>query len=262
MNLQAANGKMYSGQTTALTAADPNQINLLRRSTMANSKPTKSNSTNKICSVVGCHRIVNAYSLCRPHRRRMRLYGNPTAGKYVTGTGATPAERFWSKVDKTPGLGNGECWEWRGSVHRGYGATAIKGIGNQGAHRAAWFYTYGTLPVMILLHSCDNPPCVNPAHLREGTHQDNADDKMDRGRHFQKSLTHCKHGHPFDKINTIYLKSGYRLCRQCKSRFNREHRERAEAKREMQKELFRGLPVSTDTRRIVAAAANGRAKRD
>lgn len=35
---------------------------------------------------------------------------------------------------------------------------------------------------LFVIHSCDNPPCCNPEHLRYGTHRENCDDKVARGR--------------------------------------------------------------------------------
>lgn len=86
---------------------------------------------------------------------------------------------FWSKVDKKA---NG-CWEFRGVRDRwGYAHHGIKKKRYQ-AHRLAWQYTHGPIEVgKILLHSCDNPPCVNPAHLRLGTDADNHADMVSRGR--------------------------------------------------------------------------------
>lgn len=92
-----------------------------------------------------------------------------------------PAEaRFWSFVDTTGGLE--ACWPWLGTGDR-YGMFSVNGT-HVGAHRYSLERTLGRPlgPGMQALHTCDNPPCVNPAHLFEGTNQDNVDDKIAKGR--------------------------------------------------------------------------------
>jgi hypothetical protein len=89
------------------------------------------------------------------------------------------AERLWRRVEK---LATG-CWEFTGSKNRkGYGT-----LGNNNttamAHRVSWQSVNGDIPVgMLVLHRCDNPPCVNPDHLFLGTNQDNMDDMTAKGR--------------------------------------------------------------------------------
>lgn len=93
--------------------------------------------------------------------------------------------RFWAKVDRR---GADECWEWRGWRKRGgYGAfffpvrLARRRYGS--AHRLSWALAHGDAPGDIcVLHRCDNPPCVNPAHLFLGTLADNNRDKEAKGR--------------------------------------------------------------------------------
>lgn len=81
------------------------------------------------------------------------------------------------------------CWVWRGTRnHRGYGRfnySTDQGVRTGSAHRLALELRLGR-PIQIglsALHSCDNPPCCNGGHLREGTISDNAVDAYTRGRH-------------------------------------------------------------------------------
>lgn len=58
------------------------------------------------------------------------------------------------------------------------------------AHRAAWMLHVGEIPAgMLVLHSCDNPPCVRPDHLFLGTHAVNTADMMRKGRCKTTKLT-------------------------------------------------------------------------
>ena len=93
----------------------------------------------------------------------------------------TPLERFRSYLGEPTETG---CIEWQGAHYgaRGYGAFAIAGQ-TIGAHRCAWYFHYGSWPASPLLrHTCDNRTCVNPAHLLEGDHLDNARDRTERKR--------------------------------------------------------------------------------
>lgn len=77
----------------------------------------------------------------------------------------------------------GGCWEWQGyRTRHGYGRIKVAGRMTT-VNRAAWAATNGPIPVGLwVLHSCDNPPCWNPAHLRLGTARDNTADMRARGR--------------------------------------------------------------------------------
>lgn len=87
-------------------------------------------------------------------------------------------QRFSARIRVTP-----ECWQWIGaSGGGGYGHMRVSGK-VVGAHRVSYELHRGPIPDGLhVLHSCDNPLCVNPAHLRLGTHQDNMADMYSRGR--------------------------------------------------------------------------------
>ena len=84
-----------------------------------------------------------------------------------------------------------DCIEWnRGRDKNGYGKTYRNGK-HVKAHRMAFLDANGYLPPLVT-HICDNPPCVNPAHLEAGTCQSNMDDKYARGRAVQ--VSGARHG--------------------------------------------------------------------
>lgn len=144
-------------------------------------------------------------------------------------------ERFWAKVNVA---GPHDCWEWTAGTDRaGYGRISLGGRGDRrlvGAHRASWQIVNGPIPDgLFVLHSCDNPPCVNPQHLRVGTNADNMADMVVRGRDPRKQRTHCPQGHEYTAQNTITsaAPSGRikRSCRACaKARRRRDEQRRRE----------------------------------
>lgn len=99
--------------------------------------------------------------------------------------GATADERLrftgWTEITRRPDLG--PCWEWSGGTHgNGYGKLS-DGTRTVSAHRLAHETWIGPIPDgHHVCHACDNPPCINPAHLSAALVQDNHDDKVRRGR--------------------------------------------------------------------------------
>lgn len=91
---------------------------------------------------------------------------------------STATARFWSKVNKS-----GDCWLWTAATfRRGYGAFWLDGTQRR-AHRVAYELANGPIPdALLVLHTCDNPRCVNPAHLIAGTGDDNMADMVRKGR--------------------------------------------------------------------------------
>lgn len=135
----------------------------------------------EICAVAGCTTKPQAKGYCQKHYRRWKSNGDPLR---VNGIRNDDEARFWQFVDKTEGLGpSGECWEWTGCKEsRGYGMIWMDGR-MINAHRYAYFLANGHYPEPVGRHTCDNPSCVRFDHILEGTHKDNMQDKMKRGRH-------------------------------------------------------------------------------
>ena len=133
------------------------------------------------------------------------------------------SDRFWAKV----GVGSpGECWEWQAfCLPNGYGTigvgSEINGTNRKAyAHRVSWELAHGPIPAgMDVCHTCDNPPCVNSAHLFLGTKSDNMRDASAKGRIRNQYdgvvITHCPQGHLYDDANTTTTRKGSRMCRRC-----------------------------------------------
>jgi predicted XRE-type DNA-binding protein len=77
------------------------------------------------------------------------------------------------------------CWLWMGGTIRGYGRLSVNNK-TQKVHRLAYELFKGSIPPgLCVMHSCDVPLCVNPAHLSLGTIQDNNADRKSKGRYAQ-----------------------------------------------------------------------------
>lgn len=139
------------------------------------------------------------------------------------------------------------CWNWTGYKDRkGYGRATLGGRSGRstGAHRLALIAIGKSLAdADLVLHHCDNPACINPAHLFVGTQADNMRDMhakgravSNRGRTFKKPehsilrgeahpnfgarQSVCQRGHPQTGENVVVRPDGHRRCRVC-------HRERS-----------------------------------
>jgi len=78
------------------------------------------------------------------------------------------------------------CWEWAGWKVLGYGRIQCGKKTSVLAHRIAWMLFCGEIPTgQCVLHRCDNPACVNPAHLFLGTKGDNNKDRSAKGRTYR-----------------------------------------------------------------------------
>jgi hypothetical protein len=118
-----------------------------------------------------------------------------------------------------------DCWEWTGAVNRdGYGRYNMDGRGHM-AHRLAWVAAGNELPPgMVLMHSCDNPPCCNPAHLSVGTSAENTADKVRKDRHAKgegiaasiltaEQVIEIRSRYQFRRMTYKMLASEYRVCK-------------------------------------------------
>ena len=103
-------------------------------------------------------------------------------------------ERFWSRVDKTPGQGpNGDCWCWTGGIQNDGKyphSINIQGKMYRPSH-VAMTLDGRPRPSMDMegLHSCDNPPCVRPSHLRWGTGEENRQEYLERRKPSKRALS-------------------------------------------------------------------------
>jgi hypothetical protein len=145
-------------------------------------------------------------------------------------------------INKTTIAGPDDCWTWNAARDRdGYGKFQHGPKGAQvhiRAHRWIIEHLHGPIPAgMVVMHTCDNPPCVNPSHLRLGTPLENVADRDAKGRGApvwgrplnRLRQTHCHNGHPFDEINTYVTSNGHRMCKACGRENQRRYYHRKKA---------------------------------
>lgn len=132
----------------------------------------------RFCTVDDCTRRRRRNGLCDMHSQRMKCHGTTDDPVRLT-----PEQRFWAKVDRH---GPDECWPWTAAVNEhGYGvfnATGRKAGPLVKAHRFSLELAGVDTADLVVRHSCDNPPCVNPTHLSVGSKADNTADMVARGR--------------------------------------------------------------------------------
>lgn len=122
----------------------------------------------RTCSIEDCGGEHNARGWCEKHYARWRKYGDPTVG---ISRFKSPGDAFAAKTQHDPDTG---CTAWTGTLDRkGYGHIYADGDMVK-AHRYAWEQAHGAIPEgMVIDHTCWNRACVNVAHLRLATPQQN-----------------------------------------------------------------------------------------
>ncbi len=148
------------------------------------------------CLVGGCGQKEFAAGYCSKHYNRLRTTGTTADGPKARGAVET---RFWKYVDVR---GDNECWLWTAKSRvRGYGVISLGGARGKKmlAHRVAWTLANGPLPEIdghhgaVVMHTCDNRLCCNPAHLLVGTQGDNVVDMDRKGRRINAQLNGERH---------------------------------------------------------------------
>ena len=125
-------------------------------------------------------------------------------------------------ADKIPFSG---CWIWtRPLMPNGYGKLKVSGT-TWRAHRYAYELFVGPIPnELLVLHTCDIKCCVNPKHLKLGTHADNTGDILVQATSPNWGRVKgdkCKSGHPLIEGNLYTNPKGYTQCKLCCNPKNR-----------------------------------------
>ncbi|MFW0772494.1 hypothetical protein ACLRGI_04930 [Paenarthrobacter nitroguajacolicus] len=161
------------------------------------------------CDFKDCDGDVHCKGLCKRHYQQQWRTGSAEVAR--PNPHGTPEERFWAK---TPKAGAEECWEWTGRRDDdGYGQLRV-GPAQIRAHRFSYELHNGPTDLLVR-HRCNNPPCVNPAHVEPGDHQDNMDDRMAAGNYDYPT---CRRGHPWTEASTAWQGPDrkHRTCKICR----------------------------------------------
>ena len=110
-----------------------------------------------------------------------------------------------------------DCWIWnKGTSASGYGRYYIDGV-QRYAHQYSYELYIGPIPNgLLVLHRCNNKPCVNPDHLYAGTYSNNNDDVRRTGGGYKKTnQEYCGRGHLMLTGSLYVGRDGRRQCKSC-----------------------------------------------
>lgn len=131
-----------------------------------------------------CKLPVLARGWCRAHYYRWKRTGDVRAdeplGQMRPRSLVTEAEVFAHFMGATPPDQN--CWDWPSVTRNGYGVFSLANRLVAAHHASYRIYRGPITPGLFVLHSCDRPICVQPAHLSLGTPQKNMDERSERDR--------------------------------------------------------------------------------
>lgn len=167
------------------------------------------------------------------HQRMAKLGIKPDKAAFIARRAASLRQplikRFFSKVE----MHLSGCWHWTGATCRaGYGQLRVDKKPKMATHVALELHGFERVDNAHALHSCDNPKCVNPAHLRWGSHVENLREMVARGRADlsglelgrginRAPLKVCKWGHDRTAPGAVTRKFA---CRECLNLAKREKR--------------------------------------
>jgi hypothetical protein len=143
----------------------------------------------KPCKVDECEVKPYGWGYCQKHYNRWRRHGDPSI--------VMPRRRTYESAESRiarQSKSEGDCVVFAGGRPSRSGHRQIRFNGLQrGVHRVAWMLANGDIPDgKVVMHRCDNPPCVKLSHLVLGTVADNNRDRDQKGRH--RSLPGSKNG--------------------------------------------------------------------